>query len=83
MDNTEEIRLVYQVAQSFYRNASSEDYVFDKKTSETARAMLEDYVKTLKEWEWHEPEMITDKAVRTMIRQTVIAILKVVHFKFD
>lgn len=81
MTNTEEIRLVYQVAQSFYRNANSEDYNFTKKTSETARAMIGEYIKTLKEW--HEPEMITDDMIRGMIRQTVIAILKVAHFKFD
>ena len=81
MTTTEEIRLVYQVAQSFYRNSNSDDYCFNKETSKIASAMLEDYVKTLKEW--HEPEMITDEMVRTMIRQTVIAILKVAHFKFD
>ena len=81
MTNTEEIRLVYKVAQDFYEHASDNDYNFNKKTSKTAFTMLEEYIKTLKEW--HEPEMITDKMVRTMIRQTVIAILKVAHFKFD
>ena len=81
MTNTEEIRLVYQVAQSFYRNANSDDYNFTKKTNKTAFTMLAEYIKTLKEW--HEPEMVTEEMVRTMIRQTVIAILKVAHFKFD
>ena len=81
MTQIEEIRLVYQVAQDFYKNANSDDYTFNKKSSKTAYDMLEAYVKTLKEW--HEPEMITDEMVRTMIRQTVIAILKVAHFKFD
>ena len=81
MTNSEEIRLVYQVAQSFYRNANSDDYTFNELSSKTARAMIEEYIKTLKEW--HEPEMTTDEMVRTMIRQTVIAILKVAHFKFD
>ena len=80
MDNIEEVRLVYQIAQDFYEHASTKDYNFNKKSSETAFAMLENYVKTLKEW--HEPEMITDKMIRTMIRQTVIAILKIAYFKF-
>ena len=81
MDNIEEVRLVYQVARDFYENANSNDYNFNKKTSKTAFAMLENYVKTLKEW--HEPEMVTDEMIRTMIRQTVIAMLKVAYFKFD
>ena len=81
MDNIEEVRLVYQVARDFYENANSKDYNFNKKTSKTAFAMLENYVKTLKEW--HEPEMVTDEMIRTMIRQTVIAMLKVAYFKFD
>ena len=81
MTQIEEVRLVYQVAQNFYKNANSDDYTFDKKSSKNAFTMLEKYIKALKEW--HEPEMITDEMIRAMIRQTVIAILKVAHFKFD
>ena len=81
MTQIEEIRLVYQVAQDFYRHADSEDYNFNKTTSKNATAMIENYIKVLKEW--HEPEMITDEMIRTMITQTVVAILKVAYFKFD
>ena len=81
MTQIEEIRLVYQVAGDFYEHASVEDYNFNKATSKNARAMIENYIKVLKEW--HEPEMYTDEMIRRSIRQTVIAILKVAHFKFD